>query len=239
MTKGEPTTMADGVSVETPVEDLETNSKRLLPSVTVSSSSEYLEKTTAVISHAMLPSAIWRVFMSQGVHAVKPNAPDEEYLHAYQKLIREFLAAGAGSDAFIAEAGDFSACASWWPPGCHHPPKETAYFDDLEREGHVVRAGFDRQIEKIRIEEIWSKYGQEYWYLGLLGRDPRKPAVPGAVRAVLQPVIEKATEQGKPIWLTTTNKDTRDMYLHFGWVVVGVASSCGFDQWCMILYPPE
>ncbi|KIX05474.1 uncharacterized protein Z518_06346 [Rhinocladiella mackenziei CBS 650.93] len=214
-------------------------SKRDLPKMTVGTSEEYNEKTASVLSHAMLPNVIWSLFSKEGIDGIGFDASDEKRLQAYHSIVKQFLVPGAESGAFIAEAGDFSACASWWPPGSHQPPKDLEDFDELERQGKTLWAAFGREIEKIKIEQIWSRYGQEFWHLGLLGRDPRKPAVAGAVRAVLQPFIDQAAAEGKPIWLVTTNEHARDIYLHFGWQVVRMVTYHGHSQWCMILYPPS
>lgn len=214
-------------------------SRRDLPKMTVGTSEEYNEKVASVLSHAMLPNVVWRRFVQEGTDGIGSDTSDEKLLPAYHSLVEQHLASGAGSGAFIAEAGDFSACAFWWPPGSQQPPKDHKGFDEQERQGKTLMAAFGREIEKIQIEQIWSRYGQEFWYLGLLARDPRKPALPGAVRAVLQPVIDQAAAEGKPIWVATTSEHAREMYLHFGFQMVRMVTVDGHNQWCMILYPPS
>ena len=211
-----------------------------LPKMTVGTSEEYIEKTASVVSHAMLPSVIWALFFGRGTGGTGSDAwSDEERLQTYHSIVKQFLLPRAGSGAFIAEAGDFSACASWWPPGSHQPPKDVKDLDGLERQEGTLLVAFEREIQKVKTELISSRYGQEFWHLALLGRDPRKkPALRGAVRAVLQPFIDQAAAEGKPIWLTTTSEHARDIYLHFGWQVVRTVTVEGHHQWCMILYPP-
>lgn len=194
----------------------------------------------------MLPNALWRLFFLDDEKDEPPpsNAAEEEVegerekkiLQKYQSVVKEYLAHGAATGAFIIEAGDFSACASWWPPGSHEPPKTTKENDDADDKDETIMAQFEREIDEIFMREIWSKHGQSFWKLGLLARDPRKqPAVPGTVRAVLQPVIERAAAEGNPIWLSTTNSRAREIYLHFGWRDVGLVVVQGHRQWCMVL----
>jgi hypothetical protein len=214
-------------------------SKHDLPKMTVGTSNEYIEEMAEVVSHAMLPNAIWLRYLNEGIFGIDSNVSDEQLPQAYHSIVKEFLAPGMAAGAFIAEAGNFSACASWWPPGSHPPPTDLTQFDEQERQGKAMSAAFGRGIKKIQNELIYSKYGQDFWHLGLLGRDPRRPGVPGAVRAVLQPFIDQAAAEGMPIWLATTNERAKNIYLHFGWQVVGLVTFQDLRQWCMILYPPS
>ncbi|KEF60187.1 uncharacterized protein A1O9_05037 [Exophiala aquamarina CBS 119918] len=215
-----------------------------LPKVTIGASEEYNEKTASIVSHAMLPSAMWALFFKDGPDGIGLDAPDEETLPVYNSVVKQFLAPGAALGAFVTEAGDFAACASWWPPGSHTPPDDLNHNEadehehDQPSEETSLMAAFGREVGKIHRELIWSRYGQHYWHLGLLARDPRRPAVPGAVRAVLQPVIDQAAAERQPIWLVTTSEHARDVYLHFGWQVVRVVTVRGHVQWCMILHAP-
>jgi hypothetical protein len=213
-------------------------SKQEVPQMTVGTSDAYNDKMSMVLSHAMLPSPNWQTFVTEGEDGIGLAASEKDLLQAYQSIIEQYLSHAARSGAFIAEAGGFSACASWWPPGSHDPPKDPVVVEGTEPQGETLRASSHREIEKVRFEHVWSRYGQGYWYLGLLGRDPRKPAVPGAVRAVLKPFVDQAAADGKPIWLTTTSRHAREIYLHFGWEVVSVVNCHGHSQWCMMLYPP-
>lgn len=41
----------------------------------------------------------------------------------------------------------------------------------------------------------------------------------GAVRALLDPYLHRASEEGVPVWLEATSEHSRDVYLHFGFKV--------------------
>lgn len=210
-----------------------------VPKMTVGTSEEYFERTAVVLSHAMLPNVLWRLFFPADTDSIGADGSSEKVLQTYHSIVKEYLLPGTASGAFIAEASDSAACAAWWPPGSHQPPKQRKNDDQAERERTSLMATFEQEIEKVKTELIWSRYGQEYWLLGLLARDPRKKAVPGVVTAVLQPFIDQAAAGGQPIWLSTTSEHARDIYLHFGWQMVRVVTLQGHSQWCMILYPPS
>ncbi|KIW21409.1 hypothetical protein PV08_01989 [Exophiala spinifera] len=222
----------------TPTKSEEQNQtmKRELPRVTVSTSEEYVEKMSWAVAYAMLPNLSWRLLVFGNTSEESEEALEEKLLPAYHSIIKQFLTSGVEAGAFIAEAGDFAAYAAWFPPGSHEEPKRSSEASELE--GKISIEGLGLEHDKVRDELIWSKHGQEYWYLGLLGRDPRKPAVSGAVRAVLQPSMDRAAVDGKPVWLTTSSPHARDIYLHLGWERVRTVEFGGFESWCMILYPP-
>ena len=56
----------------------------------------------------------------------------------------------------------------------------------------------------------------------------------GAVRAIMDTYLNKAKEEGLPVWLESTNIHARDVYLHLGfkvveevWLAVGKADKFG------------
>ncbi|KAL6248172.1 hypothetical protein RBB50_004427 [Rhinocladiella similis] len=211
--------------------------KRELPKTTVGTSMEYVEKMASALAHAMLPNPVWRVLITGDTNGKGEEVSEEKLLPAYHAVVKDFLTSGVNSGAFIAEAGDFAACAAWWPPGSHEEPKRSSDTSELARKTSIE--AFEMEVDKIRTELIWSKHGQEFWSLGLLGRDPRMTAVPGAVRAVLQPSMDRAAVEGKPVWLATTSPHARDIYLHLGWQLVRTVEFGGHNEWCMILHPPS
>ncbi|EPS45561.1 hypothetical protein H072_449 [Dactylellina haptotyla CBS 200.50] len=203
---------------------------------TTSISKDYIGQLAEVVADAMLPSEMWALFFGGDA-----NVADGERREKYLSVTKEYLHTG-GRKVIIAEAGGFSACAAWWPPGSHLPPNDPESLNEQDHQGlggSELMAAFEREVEKVRVEEIWDKYGQEYWHLGLLARDPTRPSVPGAVRAVLKPFIGKAAADRKPIWLSTTSLRAVNIYMHYGWETVRTITIERHTQYCMILYPPE
>jgi hypothetical protein len=104
------------------------------------------------------------------------------------------------------------------------------------------------------IREYWEKFAvlkkkhmgdREYWYLNLIGRDPKRNdkgelrfflgcktitsinlmfyidmIFIGAIRALFEPYLKQAQEANVPAWLEATNTHARDVYAHFGFQVV-------------------
>ena len=74
-----------------------------------------------------------------------------------------------------------------------------------------------------------------HWHLAFLARDPAKSDVKGAISAVMLPFLERAREEGVPIWLEATYPHAVAVYEHYGFrvceeVVIG-AGKVGPDGW--------
>jgi ribosomal protein S18 acetylase RimI-like enzyme len=95
--------------------------------------------------------------------------------------------------------------------------------------------------------------GRKYWYLNVIARNPDSD-VSGVARALIQPYLEKAAEEGLPAYLEATNEHAKNVYEHMGFKVVervlvgkdladergnkvGKGGS-GFYFWAMIAEPP-
>ena len=202
------------------------------PQASIGTSAEYIDRMASAASHAMLPSSSWRLMF---------DTTEENRLQVYHSVITQHLQPGSNLGAFIIEAGDFSVCASWWPPGSHEPPKNISIegLEDADGQNESIMAASSRKVDRIHTENVWWKYGQDFWHLVLLARDPRKAHTRGAVRAVLKPVVDRAAAEGKPIWVVTTSEHARNVYLHFGWRLVDTVTVRECSQWCLILNPPR
>jgi hypothetical protein len=80
----------------------------------------------------------------------------------------------------------------------------------------------------------------------------RNPAYSGLIRALIDPFLQKAADQGVPAWLEATNKHSRDVYEHLGFrevdqIRIGagqadqtgnlIAGGEGITIFCMIAEP--
>lgn len=83
----------------------------------------------------------------------------------------------------------------------------------------------------------------KYWYICLTSRNPAiQPPVPGAVRAVIEPIMKRFIEQEdiSAVWILAANKRARDVYGYFGFrvvheILVGKDEFGGdLSTWCMI-----
>ena len=182
--------------------------------ITVDSSLEYLNRMADVVARAFVNNPNWRVMF--------PSS-DEERIERYKQVVRHQIGPSLESGAFIVEAVDFTACAAWFPPGSHNAPRG----DQPDW----------NEIDKARHKHIWSKYGQDHWSLMLIARDPARENVPGIVSAIMRPFMQRATQEGRPIWLSTTSEHAKNIYLHYGWQVVHTAFDQGKSTWAMVLHP--
>ena len=58
---------------------------------------------------------------------------------------------------------------------------------------------------------------QKFWHLSMMARDPLvQPPVKGAVRAVIEPYLRRAEEDGLPVWLEAASARARDVYAYMG-----------------------
>ncbi len=109
----------------------------------------------------------------------------------------------------------------------------------------------------MRVKGAKEKYlgGRKFWHLSFLARNPGVERVEGAIKAVVQPFLERAREEGVPCWLEATNPRAVGLYEKFGFRVVEVIvlgeGKVGADGWpkeeggegirgyCMIWEQPE
>jgi hypothetical protein len=128
------------------------------------------------------------------------------------------------------------------------------YADDERVPPGMKRPLPDLSTVSALIREYWEKFAvlkkkhmgdREYWYLNLIGRDPKRNdkgelrlfldaktiisinlmfyvdiILTGAIRALFEPYLKQAQEANVPAWLEATNTHARDVYAHFGFQVV-------------------
>lgn len=150
-----------------------------------------------------------------------------EYIYTYT-VIRIETKVSLGS--LIVEADNFAAVACWEPPGAvrRHSVEE---LEELEKE-RPIYAAFIRDIEAAKNGFLGE--GQQCWQLSLMARDPLRTSK-GAVRAIIEPFVERSKEEKVPIWLVAGNERARDVYAYFGFEVLKVIY-LGEEvrTWCMV-----
>ncbi|KAL4969028.1 uncharacterized protein BDV14DRAFT_196347 [Aspergillus stella-maris] len=184
-----------------------------LPAVTVGGP-EYAERIAEVISAAFSRSLLIAYLLRKPDSAWPTDDIPADIIGPH---FRNKVTTRAGLGAELVEAGDFAAVAVWFPPGISTPtegvtdPKLLDYLDNLF------------PIRKKHLQ------GRDHWNLNLIGRHHQRTE-PGVVRAVIEPYVKKAREQGVPLWLEAINDHARDVYQRFGFrtvaeVRVGVGRS--------------
>jgi hypothetical protein len=122
--------------------------------------------------------------------------------------------------AIMVSAADFAAVACWQPP--HSTRLIETNDGDLSFSEFAARPIMRKFFHDSALLRRDTFKGHDYWYLTLMARDPARPKVKGAVRAVLEAGIRWAEAEGMPIWLEAGNERARDVYAAFGFKAVGV-----------------
>ncbi|KAK5950713.1 hypothetical protein OHC33_008380 [Knufia fluminis] len=211
-----------------------------LPLVSLGTSPDYADRMIPALAHAMLPNPTWAVLFGSDLG---PNPSVEQRLDRYASVIKDNLnclgvesshshpssfspSTSCPATPFILESGNSTTFALIHPPYTHSPPPSPD-SDPLPRTA----------ILPTKQHTIWDTHGQNHYHLVLMGRDPRTPKAPGAVRAIMQDLLGRAQESCSPVWLETTSETAKGMYEHFGFEVVGRGVVGGCGVWCVVWYP--
>ncbi|CCK72687.1 uncharacterized protein KNAG_0L00640 [Huiozyma naganishii CBS 8797] len=108
--------------------------------------------------------------------------------------------------AEVVEANDFNAVAIFTVPGHHATPPRSGdpTFDSV----------FYDQLDAAKREAIRGTNG--YYYLYVVGRDPRDTRTRGSVRAIFDAYKDRADCEGCAIVLEAINERARRVYEYFG-----------------------
>ncbi|KAH6718511.1 hypothetical protein BKA61DRAFT_670932 [Leptodontidium sp. MPI-SDFR-AT-0119] len=196
------------------------------PQITSSNAPEYRHKLADISSRASFSDSLNSVFQSERVGPSSPVKVEDLY---ETTLFRIETKVRLGSQ--IVEADSFAAVACWEPPGAVHPNHSVEELAELAMK-RPIYAEFVRDIEAARTESLGE---QKCWQLSLMARDPSRTSK-GAVRAILEPYVERAKNDKVPLWCIAGNERARDVYSYFGFKVVKVVES-GPDKvktWCMV-----
>ncbi|KAI3396163.1 hypothetical protein diail_426 [Diaporthe ilicicola] len=236
-------TTLNGPSISVPGSS---SSKSIVPTTT-STCHEYQHRLSEISARAVLHDPLNTLFQREKT-GPEPITP----FHLYEGCIartRTKVAAGA----FIVEAAGFAAVACWEPPESIGPDRSEQAIKEISRE-RPIYGKFIKEYEEARREVFGDS--RRFWVLSLMARDPER-ADKGAVRAVIEPFVAKAREDGVPIWLVAGNERARDVYGYFGFRVVRVMKSFptdkmkaegglsekaleGVSTWCMVAnWPTE
>ena len=202
-----------------------------LPTITTGTSQDYRDRAALVCARAGIADPFSLILNQERLTAINGTPPSILDIKlndlTSNNLIR--LNRKIGQGAFIAESSDFAAVACWEPP-------EVSVYEQAEiwegvDVGRIIPYIDERPIFKKFLAEIGEAKrrvfprGQRYWHLSLMARDPERRDK-GAVRAIIEPFVKKARDEGLPIWLEAGNERARDVYSWVGgFMVVGEVRS--------------
>jgi hypothetical protein len=197
------------------------------PQITTSNSPEYRHRLADISSRACISDPLNLLFQRDKFGPSPQVALENIYKST---LFRIETKIGLGSS--IVEADNFAAVACWEPPGSVRRSHTVEELRELAKE-RPIYAAFVRDIEAAKDKCLGE--GQKCWQLTLMARDPLRTSK-GAVRAIIEPFVERAKRDRMPIWCVAGNERARDVYAYFGFEVVQVVYS-GEEKvgtWCMV-----
>ncbi|OTA98685.1 hypothetical protein M426DRAFT_103911 [Hypoxylon sp. CI-4A] len=212
-----------------------------LPPVTTGSSEYYIQRLADAVARASSSDPLTRAFQIEKLPAGQSEADLD--LDAMQQMVRESAVERAtaklAAGGFIAEAAGFAAVACWEPAR-----SDVAARSESESESErPLFAAFLRGVAEMSrrcLDPVAERVSAgRYWKLSLMARDPEVEYVPGAVRAVLVPFIERFTSDQNeggpmPVWLEAGSSKSRSVYAHFGFRDAGECIISGVKTWGMI-----
>ncbi|KAI0130957.1 hypothetical protein F4814DRAFT_404328 [Daldinia grandis] len=216
----------------------------VLPEATIGTSERYIQGLASAVSQASATDPLTVLF--QGEKLPPGQTTKNVDLATMQRIVYDSaitrLATKLAAGAFVVEAGGFAAVACWEPArvgDTHHidvptvaasgqRPLFKAFVDGATELMHVHLYPIAQRVSAGR-----------YWKLSLMARDPAVEYVPGAVRAVLVPFMERFTSDQNeggpmPVWLEAGNERARNIYAHLGFREVGEIVTGGIKTWGMM-----
>ena len=204
-----------------------------------------IAKCTETIGVALGPEPIC-IALILDIDGLPPGTPrdavtrDRLCSHFADKVQRNTKAG-----AIAAQAGNFSAVAIWEPPNFSVKNEPNNRQCSLLEEWKV-------RIAKVEAEHLGERKDgvivrdpttghaklRPYWHLNYLVRNAEIPSVPGAISAVVRPFLERARQDGVPVWLEASTLYSASIYEHYGFrmiekVTIG-AGRYGADGWPML-----
>lgn len=194
--------------------------------ITTSNSPEYRHRLAEISSRACVADPLNVLFQRDNGSSAQATLENiyKSTLHRIETKV------GLGSS--VVEADNFAAVACWEPPGATRGQYNDEELQELAKK-RPIYAAFNRDIDNAKNECLGE--GQKHWQLSLMARDPLRTSK-GAVRAIIEPYVQRAKEDGVPIWLIAGNERARDVYAYFGFKLVKVVYS-GEEKvktWCMV-----
>ena len=179
--------------------------------IPVASSVDEIDRLTDVINDAFLNVPMTATFIVE-IDNTPPPYPSP--LIDYARRRRHFaqgIKDGVESGAICLQAGDWSAVAIWEPPNFQGKRFTT-----------TGSAGPLRAEWRSRITAAQAKHlgGKPFWHLAFLARNPNATTVPGAVSALVKPILEKAKAEGTPVWLEAVDDRGVAIYTKWGFELV-------------------
>lgn len=133
----------------------------------------------------------------------------------------------AEGNAVLLEAGDFSALAVWETPSFTGQPFASQHSPNIG----PIRGSWRRIVREAKIKYLGTRINEQgeevlnpHYHLDFLVRNPEVPRVPGAISAVIKPMLQEAVKEGVPAYLQATYEHAVEVYESYGFRVVEVVT---------------
>lgn len=151
---------------------------------------------------------------------VLPNTEDRQRLsHLHFQPVLEY---GVRFGEVFVTDGTVKGAAVWLPPGSTDVTEDRAAAVGLDRVASKVgQTAADRFFSVLGFLEPFhtTDVPEPHWYTMVVGVDPSAKGQ-GLGRALLQPVLDKASASGHPCYLETAQPENVSFYQHLGFRVV-------------------
>ena len=212
-----------------------------------------IEKFTSIICSAFHSTPLTTIFIAEVDAHTNPDSTTSlaqpPFSHARRIAhFRSGIESAAQCGADLVEAGNWSALALWEPPNFQGKP----FVEASDRKGEIFaewRAAA-RRMKATYLGDPDDASGttvRPFYHLSFLARNPGNPTptgeendyavanVPGAISAVVLPYLQRAEQEGVPVWLEATYPHAVAIYEHLGFrvceeVVVG-RGRCDENGW--------
>lgn len=143
------------------------------------------------------------------------------------KHFAPFITSAVENNAILLEAGNFSALAVWETTTFTGKPitsQEMSSVGPIRRAWRTAVPAIKEKYLGTRIDEEGNKVLKPHYHLGFLARNPEVPGVPGAISAVVKPMLQEAVKEGVPVWLEATYEHAVAVYTNYGFRVVEIVT---------------
>ncbi|KAI9928466.1 hypothetical protein ASPWEDRAFT_170538 [Aspergillus wentii DTO 134E9] len=164
---------------------------------------EHGKEAAQVLSGAFSKSAFTSWLMRTPQSTWTDEIPADVLDNWFNKSVPERV----GHGAELVEAGNWAAVAIWFPPGVNMP-SNGPISPQLKEFREIFGAEKKRHLQ-----------GEKYWYLNIIGRHPERTEK-GVIRALIDPYLKRAQQEGVPVWLEAITDHGRKVYEHLGFRTV-------------------
>lgn len=184
-------------------------------------------------------AAMSRAFITEVDKTPPPYPSPAVNVARIRKHITQGITNSAYDGAELVEAGNYSALAVWETTTYRGQPftETMRNMGPIREEWRAVVREYKEKYVGLETKKDGSQDFKPFYHLGFLVRNPNEPSVPGAISAVMRPWLQRAEDEGVPVWLEATNPHAVEVYKHLGFrlveqvkIAVGARDAIGWPK---------